>query len=106
MPNIDITCKKCPCIKGKTWCEHHQAQVWCEDEMCVDGYHARIEKGVNKCSDIWHEYGDESADGWERIKKIMAQVDELSDIVHEKFYKNKEEINVEETEAAETEIPF
>jgi hypothetical protein len=71
---VEITtqCKKCPEIEGNTWCAHKKCQIWKEDEMCEHGYLARIERGIEMCSE---EYEDR-----ERFDKIMAQVTELENL--------------------------
>jgi hypothetical protein len=77
-----ITCKKCPWIKGDTYCNKHKKETWKEDDMCEDGYYARINKGMKMCCALYKEFEDDP-----KIPVILEQVKELDRIYQEKFAK-------------------
>ena len=83
---INTTCEKCPNIKGSHYCSFYNKKVWKGDEMCEDGYRARIAKGIDKCVEIEAKYGDIATD---RLQGISDQVDAIEEEWHKKFYDPK-----------------
>lgn len=78
--NVITTCKKCPSIKGDTFCNLDQKQIWKEDEMCPEGYRIRIHRGLEMCSKRYIVNENDP-----KIETIMEQVYELERLYEEKF---------------------
>ena len=98
-----LTCKKCPLIKGDTWCSFHEKEIWKEDQMCEQGYLARIDKGINLCGKIYTEGFPVDE---ERIDKIMEQVYELEKIWYKKYHKEEKYDGTKFQVQGGVEVPF
>lgn len=80
---MNTTCKKCPALRGDTYCSYHKKEMQKENEMCETGYDLRIAKGIDVCCKL--KLDDP------KIDKIMEQVNELDDIWAERFKVKEEE---------------
>lgn len=99
--NLNLTCKKCPLIKGDTYCSFTKKSCWKFDEMCGQGYLSRIDKGINLCSEKYNKNPDDFD-----IKTIMDIVWELEKIWIEKFSHEEVVLNVRYEQVQGPELPF
>lgn len=101
---MNIKCKKCPAIKGDTFCNMLKGQTWKEDDMCSIGYQLRIQRGIALCSKLFAENEDNP-----KIEKLTNQMIELSALYEDKFKHNQVrliDIIKQVEQKPEDDIPF
>lgn len=86
-------CKKCPDIKGDTFCGQFEKKIWKEDEMCPYGYRIRILRGVEKACKIFNE---DTINGLVRSDSILEQVKLLEEAWEQRWVGTQEDNSIYE----------